>query len=160
MSSPLGDGNLFMMGTRMPVSYVKKPLLLCLFLMLGPWPGHAVQAEAEESRVSGRQEALRDGQIRRAEKDRLEAWDEVQKQWVGIELFWRRFSERRGGLTWGSRTEYPRYSKVRELDTMIINLPKGPCMMEFFHGRWRRANNVRRWSEEFDEYGGCPYVFD
>lgn len=102
----------------------------------------------------------KDGQVRENSEDYAEAWDGVAKQWVGLESFWRSYSTRRGGLTWGSRTEYPPYSKVREYDTMIINLPSGPCMMEFFHSRWRRANDVRRWDESFDEYGGCPHVFD
>ena len=103
---------------------------------------------------------LRDGYIRHQENKHLEAWDSVGNRWLSIESFWDHYGARRGGITWGSRTEYPPYSKVKELDTMIINLPTGACMMEFFHGRWRRANNVRRWSKEFDEYGGCPYVFD
>ena len=106
------------------------------------------------------EKSLNDGQVREVRDNYLEAWDDVGKQWVSVESFWRRYSARRGGLTWGSRTEYPPYAKVKELDTMIINLPSGPCMMEFFHSRWRRANNVRRWSEKFDEYGGCPHVFD
>lgn len=31
--------------------------------------------------------------------------------------------------------------------------------MEFFHNRWRRANDVRRWDPLFNEHGGCPDVF-
>ncbi|MDX1406343.1 MAG: hypothetical protein R3192_17540, partial [Woeseiaceae bacterium] len=65
-----------------------------------------------------------------------------------------------GGLTWGRRTDYPPYDQVDELDTMIIELESGPCLMEFFHTRWRRANDVRRWDAAFNEYGGCPNVFD
>ncbi len=43
---------------------------------------------------------------------------------------------------------------------MIIEVESGPCLMEFFHTRWRRANDVRRWVAAFNEYGGCPDVFD
>ena len=113
----------------------------------------AIYAHAQE-------EKLEDGQVRESGKQLVEAWDAVNAEWVSVELFWVRYADRRGGLTWGSRTEYPPYAKVREFDTMIINVPSGACMMEFFHSRWRRANNVRRWHAKFDEYGGCPYVFD
>ena len=43
---------------------------------------------------------------------------------------------------------------------MMVELAQGPCLMEFFHSRWRRANDVRRWDESHNEFGGCPYVFD
>jgi len=32
--------------------------------------------------------------------------------------------------------------------------------MEFIHERWRRANDVRRWDDAFNDYAGCPHVFD
>ena len=79
---------------------------------------------------------------------------------MDLETFWDRDADRRGGLTWGRRTDYPPYNKVKELDTMIIEVESGPCLMEFFHTRWRRANDVRRWDVTFNEYGGCPDVFD
>ena len=79
---------------------------------------------------------------------------------ANVEQFWQDYVELRGGLTWGKTTEYPDYDKVQEGDTMIIELAQGPCLMEFFHSRWRRANDVRRWHESVNEYGGCPYVFD
>lgn len=103
--------------------------------------------------------AVPDGRIREQSPGRLSAWDAVNKQWVSLEGFWRNYAARRGGLTWGSRTEYPIYADVKEFDTMIINLPSGPCLMEFFHARWRRANDVRRWDDNFNTYGGCPNVF-
>lgn len=77
-----------------------------------------------------------------------------------IEAFWLEYSDARGGLTWGTGTEYPLYSQVEEGDTFLVQLSQGPCLMEFFHSRWRRANDVRRWDETMNDFGGCPYVFD
>lgn len=77
-----------------------------------------------------------------------------------IEAFWMDYADSRGGLTWGSSSEYPEYAKVKEGDTLLIQLDQGPCLMEFFHSRWRRANDVRRWNESVNDYGGCPFVFD
>ena len=124
-----------------------------LYFLLLTMAMYSIYAHAQEERLD-------DGQVRESGKQFIEAWDAVNAEWVSVELFWRRYADRRGGLTWGSRTEYPPYAKVREFDTMIINVPSGACMMEFFHSRWRRANNVRRCHVKFDEYGGCPYVFD
>ncbi|WP_420598080.1 hypothetical protein [Neptuniibacter sp.] len=76
------------------------------------------------------------------------------------EALWLRYADSKGGLVWGRSTEYPEYEKVREGDTFIIELKQGPCLMEFFHSRWRRANDVRRWDESINSFGGCPYVFD
>ena len=100
-----------------------------------------------------------DGEVRSAAGDGLEAWDIRNSEWVDLEVFWSRYADRRGGLTWGRRTDFPPYRRVLELDTMLIELESGPCLMEFFHTRWRRANDVRRWDEAFNEYGGCPDVF-
>lgn len=79
---------------------------------------------------------------------------------IDIESFWMDYANSRGGLTWGATTEYPEYEKVKEGDTILIQLEQGSCLMEFFHRRWRRANDVRRWDESVNEYGGCPYVFN
>jgi hypothetical protein len=32
--------------------------------------------------------------------------------------------------------------------------------MQFFHQRWRRANDVQRWNDRFNDYAGCAHVFD
>ncbi len=100
-----------------------------------------------------------DGEVRSVAGDGIEAWDIRNGEWVDLEVFWSRYADRRGGLTWGRRTDFPPYKRVLELDTMLIELESGPCLMEFFHTRWRRANDVRRWDEAFNEYGGCPDVF-
>ena len=105
-------------------------------------------------------DAPTDGQWRDASAGESMAWDANTGEWLDPESFWLSYAERHGGLTWGRRTEYPPYAEVNELDTMIIELDSGPCMMQFFHTRWRRANDVRRWDEAFNEYAGCPYVFD
>ncbi|MFK7816260.1 MAG: hypothetical protein AB8B92_07985 [Gammaproteobacteria bacterium] len=79
---------------------------------------------------------------------------------VDIEKIWMDYAKSKGGITWGMSKEYPEYENVNEGDTILIQLQQGPCLMEFFHNRWRRANDVRRWDESVNEYGGCPYVFE
>ena len=103
---------------------------------------------------------LSNGKVSRNEQGALQAWDNVESEWIDIENFWTRYADRKGGLTWGRKKEYPGYDNVKEFDTIIIELDQGPCLMEFFHSRWRRANDVRRWDDAFNGYGGCPYVFD
>ncbi len=101
---------------------------------------------------------LRNGQIR--ESDTVEVWSKELNKWVSPIEFWRTFAALNGGLTWGERDTYPEYSKVKERDLMIIKLDSGSCLMEFFHSRWRRANDVRRWDTKFNDVSGCPRVFD
>ena len=112
------------------------------------------------SNAIGQSEELTDGEVRTVANGGFEAWDLQNTEWVDLETFWIRYTDRRGGLTWGRRTDYPPYEQVNELDTMIIEVESGPCLMEFFHTRWRRANDVRRWDAAFNEYAGCPNVFD
>ena len=101
-----------------------------------------------------------DGEVRQSAASPQAAWDSVGKEWVSLSTFWERYAARRGGLTWGKRTDYPPYGDVKEFDTMVIELDSGACMMMFFHTRWRRANDVRRWDDAFNAYSACPYVFD
>lgn len=103
---------------------------------------------------------LSDGHVMTRENGSQQAWDAEKKQWVTLDQFWQHYADRRGGLTWGERVDYPPYHEVKELDTLLVILETGPCLMEFFHQRWRRANDVRRWDEAFNEYGSCPHVFD
>ncbi|WP_210418552.1 hypothetical protein [Aliikangiella coralliicola] len=100
------------------------------------------------------------GQVHKTDSGELRAWDNNQQKWLSLDAFWESYASSQGGLTWGKRVDYPPYEKVKEHDTMIIQLDQGPCLMEFFHSRWRRANDVRRWDDAFNEYAGCPYVFD
>lgn len=90
----------------------------------------------------------------------IEAWDATTAEWVTPETFWLRYAERSDGKFWGRTSIYPRYADVSEYDTILIELDKGVCLMEFFHQRWRRAQDVRRWDSAFNRFGGCPYVFD
>ena len=112
------------------------------------------------SNAIGQSEELTDGEVRTVANGGFEAWDLQNTEWVDLETFWIRYTDRRGGLTWGRRSDYPPYEQVNELDTMIVETKSGPCLMEFFHTRWRRANDVRRWDAAFNEYAGCPDVFD
>ena len=90
----------------------------------------------------------------------LMLWSDKDSKYVGVETFWRQYADTRGGLTWGEGRDYPEYAKVKEFDTFLVEVDQGKCLMEFFHSRWRRANDVRRWHDKVNEYGGCPYVFD
>ena len=102
--------------------------------------------------------AQSDGEVRGSQN--LEAFDAEQERWLPLEAFWRSYAARRGGLTWGEGSAYPPYGEVSKLDTFLVQVPQGKCLMEFFHQRWRRANDVRRWGEAHNAYGGCPHVFD
>jgi len=91
---------------------------------------------------------------------RVVVWHNANQQWVEPEKFWLAYAKERGGLTWGQRTSYPPYNQVKEFDTVLIQLDNGHCLMEFFHSRWRRANDVRRWGTGFNLYSACPFVFE
>lgn len=101
-----------------------------------------------------------DGEIYQDKDGALMAWDSVGKKWLDPEGFWLAYAQRRGGLTWGRGKDYPPYNDVSERDLFLVELEQGVCLMEFWHSRWRRAQDVRRWDTRFNDYGGCPYVFD
>lgn len=88
------------------------------------------------------------------------AWEQSSQQWLTVEDFWQHWVDTRGGLTWESSENYPAYEQVKEQDTFLVELNGGTCMMEFWHGRWRRANDVRRWDDAFNDYSACPHVFE
>ncbi|MDX1516614.1 MAG: hypothetical protein R3288_07235 [Woeseiaceae bacterium] len=104
--------------------------------------------------------AERDGQVHVLPNGEFLAWDAEKEQWLDPEQFWNSFAERRRGKLWPASKEFPPYDDVKEHDTIVLLLDEGPCLMYFFHTRWRRANDVWRWGDQFNEYGGCPYVFD
>lgn len=91
---------------------------------------------------------------------KIEVWDATTVEWVTPETFWLSYAERSNGKFWGRTSSYPPYADVSEYDTILIELDEGICLMEFFHQRWRRAQDVRRWDRAFNRFGGCPYVFD
>lgn len=109
--------------------------------------------------LAARPENPNNGQMHIA-KTGAEVWDAGGGQWVRPETFWLNFANHSTGKFWGRQTDYPPYREVSEHDTLLIELEQGPCLMEFFHSRWRRAEDVRRWDPAFNEYGGCPTVFD
>ena len=88
------------------------------------------------------------------------AWDAETRTWLSPGKFWDNFANRGRGKRWPDGDEYPPYADVSEHDTFLIITERGPCLMYFFHTRWRRANDVWRWGEAFNAFGGCPYVFD
>jgi len=90
----------------------------------------------------------------------LQVWNENIKGWQSGEDFWLSYAQNQGGLTWPKSTTYPNYNDVKEFDTFLVQLKQGTCLMQFFHSRWRLANDVQRWNDKFNEYSGCPYVFD
>ena len=89
-----------------------------------------------------------------------QAWDNQDKKLLSLEEFWRTYAKRNGGLTWGQSKTYPPYNDVKENDLLMAEVESGLCLMEFFHDRWRRANDVRRWDSSFNDYAGCAKVFD
>jgi hypothetical protein len=99
------------------------------------------------------------GEIRTS-SDSLLAWDEMSQQWVSPDVFWHNEVTARGGLNWAQNTAYPPYGKLNEFDTFFVELRSGTCLMTFYHSRWRRANDVWRWDDAFNNYSACPYVFD
>ncbi|RYV03389.1 hypothetical protein SOPP22_03735 [Shewanella sp. OPT22] len=103
--------------------------------------------------------APHDGEVK-GSGSKMQMWEQSSNSWVGVETFWKNFAKENGGLTWGDTKVWPEYDKLKERDLMLIEVKQGKCLMEFFHGRWRRAQDVQRWDDRVNEYGGCPYVFD
>jgi uncharacterized protein (DUF302 family) len=100
------------------------------------------------------------GFVNKSALGQLKVWNADSHEWNGIELFWDNFTQNNQAKSWGHSATYPKYEEVKEFDTLVIELKQGNCLMQFFHSRWRRANDVQRWDDTFNEYGGCPYVFD
>ncbi|WOT05821.1 hypothetical protein [Shewanella youngdeokensis] len=128
--------------------HMLKPLLLCGVLLS---PGFVYAAMPAAGTHNG-QVSIKAGLTM--------AWDESSQQWLTIENFWRQWANSRGGLTWPASETYPPYEQVKEQDTFLVQLDGGTCLMEFWHQRWRRANDVRRWDDAFNRYSACPKVFD
>jgi hypothetical protein len=101
-----------------------------------------------------------DGGSRATATGGFEVFDAQAGQWLAPEAFWLAWAARRGGLTHGRGAAYPPYASVREFDTFLVEIDGQTCLMEFFHTRWRRANDVRRWNDAFNSFGACGRVFD
>lgn len=105
------------------------------------------------------QAAPEDGQSR--QQSGLKVYSQAQQTWLTPEGFWRDYAKANPkGKYWGQSSSYPEYDQVGEHDTFMVKTPQGVCLMEFFHSRWRRANDVKRWNDDLNAYSGCPYVFN
>jgi len=122
---------------------MKISILLFLYLLITP-----VQAEEHEN-----------GFVSKSPDEKLLAWNMNKSEWTSIELFWEDFAKSNEAKYWGLSNKYPNYDDVNNFDTILIQLKEGTCLMQFFHSRWRRANDVQRWHDAFNEHSGCPYVF-
>ncbi|MFT6286848.1 MAG: hypothetical protein ACJA09_001600 [Alcanivorax sp.] len=100
-----------------------------------------------------------DGQLYRSD-GKVQAWSASGQQWLSVEEFWRVFTETNDGRFLGRSADYPPYGDLKERDALLVELEQGSCLMYFWHGRWRRAQDVWRWDDEFNEQLGCPYVFE
>ncbi len=121
-------------------------VLVCIFLLL-----LIGQVQAEEHN---------NGFVKAGAGGSYLAWSASKKEWVSMKVFWHDFAKTNDAKYWGKSEVYPTYSDVEEFDTFLVQVGKGHCLMQFFHSRWRRANDVQRWHDAFNEYSGCPYVFD
>lgn len=90
----------------------------------------------------------------------FEVFDAARDAWVAPDAYWTAFAARSGGRDWGRGADYPPYAEVGEFDTFLVEIDGKACLMQFFHQRWRLANDVQRWNDRFNGYGACPRVFD
>lgn len=90
----------------------------------------------------------------------FEVFDAAAGAWVSPDAFWDAYALRAGGRHWGRGADYPPYAEVSEFDTFLVEIDGATCLMQFFHARWRLANDVRRWNDRFNAHGACPRVFD
>lgn len=100
-----------------------------------------------------------DGAVRGAGAG-FEVFDAVGGRWRSPEAFWDAYVLRAGGRHWGRGTDYPPYAEVSEFDTFLVEIDGAVCLMQFFHQRWRLANDVRRWNDRLNGHGACPRVFE
>ena len=100
------------------------------------------------------------GFVNKSDSGTLQAWNADKNEWTDIDSFWNNFAKTNKAKSWGITDTYPNYGEVKEFDTLVIELKQGTCLMQFYHARWRRANDVQRWHDAFNEYSACPYVFD
>ncbi len=134
---------------KQPKGIIMKQLLLTFLLLSFSIISQSLLAE----------ESTSNGVVKQKGETYL-AWHANSQKWIKLDSFWNKFTDENNGLTWQASDKYPTYHKVKEFDTFMVITNKGNCLMQFFHTRWRRANDVQRWDEQFNEYSGCPYVFD
>lgn len=127
--------------------------------VVGTLAGLALLMACLTASVGTAQQSVENGQMRSLDDGSAQAWHQPSQSWVSPQEFWRRYAEGRGGLTFGPSRDYPPYAEVKETDTFLVELDGGTCLMMFWHTRWRRANDVRRWDDGFNQVGSCPDVF-
>jgi hypothetical protein len=91
---------------------------------------------------------------------KVQVWDQNKTKWTDVQSFWINFAKSNEAKFWGETDTYPNYDDVKEFDMVLIQLNDGVCLMQFFHSRWRRANDVQRWDDAFNDFSGCASVFD
>lgn len=101
-----------------------------------------------------------DGQLYGDDDNKVQAWSASAEQWLSVEEFWLAFVDTNDGRFLGRSADYPPYGDLNERDALLVELEQGSCLMYFWHGRWRRAQDVWRWDDAFNEQLGCPFVFD
>jgi len=112
-------------------------------------------AVSKETGSSG----YRNGEIV-SQNEKKVVWHENTKTFLTPIEFWHAYAKENGGLTWGQSRNYPNYDDVKEFDLFMVELDSGVCLMEFYHSRWRRANDVRRWDIGFSDISACSDVFN
>lgn len=100
------------------------------------------------------------GVVSESADGKLMVWNASESDLSSLDAFWESFAKSNDAKYWGQSATYPNYSDVNEFDTFLVQLDEGTCLMQFFHSRWRRANDVQRWHDTFNDYSGCPNVFD
>lgn len=114
--------------------------------------------------ISAQSWAVNNGEVRQSIEFGVQAWHEQSQQWLTIEGFWDDYANNRAKngaqKQWPKSVTYPKYEELKEGDTFLVQLKDSSCLMEFYHSRWRRANDVRRWDDAFNAYGACPFVFE
>ena len=129
---------------------MKNAIIPSLLIAVSTWLSACATTDVEAPPMS----------IKEGPNGALSLWSEEDKKHIPVETFWRQYADTKGGLTWGEGREYPEYEKVKEFDTFLVEVDQGKCLMEFFHSRWRRAQDVRRWDPQYNQLLGCPHVFD
>ena len=100
------------------------------------------------------------GFVSKSSTGQPQAWHANKSEWLSIDSFWQDFAKNNNTKSWPISETYPNYADVSELDTFTVKLEEGTCLMQFYHSRWRRANDVQRWDDAFNDYSACPYVFN
>ncbi len=121
---------------------------IAIILLCAAW-----QADAQNKR----DHSPRHGQARQHDNGFV-VWDNRANSWVSPRRFWANYARRKGSRYWGQSKFYPPYANTRAHDLVTITTSDGACLMEFYHGRWRRANDVWRWNRRFNNYAGCASV--